>query len=116
MRELTLCMTIEICIHEYIHKLHTYNYVIIPSDVPFYLPLVQIQKVETEDQWATQISATDEDALGSCGVPFARVDNKAAVVEAIVKHSCIFSVKAKLDQLREGMEMFHLPSAVFTRH
>ena len=27
MRELTLCMTIEVCIH----KLHTYNYVIIPS-------------------------------------------------------------------------------------
>ena len=31
MRELTLCMTIEVCIHDYIHKLHTYNYVIIPS-------------------------------------------------------------------------------------
>ena len=37
-------------------------------------------------------------------------------MEAVVKHSCIFSVKAELDQLREGMEMFHLPSVMFTRH
>lgn len=107
MRELILCMTIEVCIHDYIHKLHIIMYYTF-SDVPFYLPLAQIQKVETEDQWATQITATDEDALGSCGIPFARVDNQAAVVEAVVKHSCIFGVKAELDQLREGMEMFHL--------
>ena len=37
-------------------------------------------------------------------------------MEAVVKHSCIFGVKAELDQLREGMEMFHLPSAMLTRH
>ena len=78
-------------------------------------PCTQIQQLETNEQWTSQISANDHDVLSLCGIQFGKLEHKNEIVEAIVKHSCIFSVKAELDQLREGMELFHMPK-IFKRY
>ena len=75
----------------------------------------QIQQLETNEQWTSQISASDHDVLLLCGIQFGKLEHKNAIVEAIVKHSCIFSVKAELDQLREGMELFRIRK-IFKRY
>lgn len=71
-------------------------------------------KVETKKEWMSEITPDDLEVLSNCGIPFAHLEDKTAILEAMLLHTCIFNVKADLDQLREGMELFRL-SAAFKR-
>ena len=80
----------------------------------FYLP-AQITKIDTKEQWAINITSSDVEILAGCGIPFTRLEDKEVMVQAIIKHSCIFSVKAELDQIREGMDLLRL-LGIFKRY
>ena len=72
-------------------------------------------KLESSEEWESQITSDDHDLLASCGIPFAKLENKKAIVDAVTRNSCIFSVKAEMDQIREGKELFKITS-LFTKY
>lgn len=62
---------------------------------------LQIEQI-TEDAELQQLLATDEyDFLLDCGVNIinATLQDKAHIPQAVIKHCCIYSCKAELDQL-----------------
>lgn len=68
-------------------------------------PYLQMERI-TEEVELQQLLATDEyDFLLDCGVNIinASLDDKMRIKQAVIKHYCIYSCKAELDQLLAGL-------------
>lgn len=68
--------------------------------------------IESQEQWLQDISTDDIDVMAACGISLARLEQKDEIIQAMMKHSCIFSVKAELDQVKEGLDELNLPSII----